>query len=218
MRHLSEWDSKERLGPNVPRPRERLTTTVDDALAHRRAVGGPVVAKASGVAHKSEQGLVRPGLDDAGLRACWSDLAAAGDGRVLVAEECRGELELLVGGVRDPQFGPLVTIGIGGVAAEVDPDATFLLAPVEPGEVEHAVRRLRAAPLFFGFRGRTAVDLDAVEVIVGAVGALLVDDPSVVEVDCNPVLVDHGRPLVLDALVVVDDDLAVHGAGQECGT
>lgn len=203
---LSEWESKERLGTALPRPRERLTATVEEAVDHQHRVGSLVVAKASGVAHKSEQGLVRRGLDDAALCKCWAELAAAGDGTVLVAEQRTGELELLVGGVRDPQFGPLVTVGLGGVTAEVDPDLAFLLAPVEPGELERAIRRLRAAPLFFGFRGRPLVDLDALAQVVDAVGRLLVTDPRVVEIDCNPVLVDDGQPWVLDALVILADD------------
>ena len=165
-----------------------------------------MVAKASGVAHKSERGLVRTGLDEVGLRECWADLAAAGDGSVLVAEQRTGELELLVGGVRDPQFGPLVTVGIGGVTAEVDPDLAVLLAPLEVGELERAVRGLRAAPLLFGFRGRAPVDLDALARIADAVARLLVSDPRVLEVDCNPVVIDHGTPWVLDALVVLADD------------
>lgn len=203
---LSEWESKARLGAALPRPRERLSATVEEAVEHQRRVGAPVVAKASGVAHKSERGLVRAGLDAAGLEECWAELAAAGDGTVLVAEQRAGELELLVGGVRDPQFGPLVTVGLGGVAAEVDPDLAFVLAPLEPGELERAIRRLRAAPLFFGFRGRAPVDLEALAQIVDAVGGLLLTDPRVLEIDCNPVLVDGGRPWVLDALVVLADD------------
>jgi len=203
---LTEWESKERIGAALPRPQERLTTTVEEAVDHQRHVGGPVVAKASGVAHKSEQGLVRRGLDAAGLQECWADLAAAGDGSVLIAEQRTGELELLVGGIRDPQFGPLVTVGLGGVTAEVDPDLVFLLAPLEPGELERAIRRLRAAPLFFGFRGRTPVDLDALADVVDGVGQLLLADPTVLEIDCNPVLVDDGRLWVLDALVILADD------------
>jgi acetyl-CoA synthetase (ADP-forming) len=206
VRALSEWVSKERLGPELPRPREHLTASVTEALAFQREVGGPVVAKASGVAHKSDQGLVRGSLDADTLRACWEALAAAGDGHVLVAEQRATDLELLVGGLRDSQFGPLVSVGMGGVRAEVDPDVAFLLAPVEPGELERALRSLRASPLLFGFRGRPPVDLDALGRVVDAVARLLTDDPSVIEIDCNPVSIDDGQPYVLDALVVVTDD------------
>ena len=186
MTALTEWASKQRLGDALPRPVEALTTTVDEALALQRRLAQPVVAKASGVSHKSERGLVRSGLDADSLRDCWADLAGAGDGTVLVAQQVHGELELLVGGSRDGQFGPVVTIGLGGVTAEIDPDMVSLLAPVEPGELERAIRRLRAAPLFFGFRGRAAVDLEQLGRIVDAVARLLETDRTVEEIELQP--------------------------------
>lgn len=204
MTVLTEWDSKRLLGPDLPTPREERTTSVPQAVAFAEEVGGPVVAKASGVAHKSDGGLVRLGLDPDGLAACWEELAAAGDGTVLVAEQVRGDLELIVGGSRDASFGPLVTIGVGGVAAEVFDDVAVLLSPPEPGELDRALRGLRGARLLDGYRGGTPVDRDALAKIVDLVAGLLAAEPAVVEIDCNPVLVCDGRPVVLDALVVLE--------------
>ena len=197
---MTEWEAKQRLG--VPTPRERLTHTRDDAAGFASFIGGPVVAKASGLAHKTEAGAVRAGLDPQGVARVWEELAALGDGSVLVAEQVRGELELIVGGVRDPQFGPVVSVGLGGVAAEAFGDAVFVLAPAEPGELDRALAGLRSARLLNGWRGAPPVDRAALGAIVDAVGRLLQEDESVVEVDCNPVLVSGGKPLVLDALVV----------------
>jgi hypothetical protein len=199
---LSEWESKAALGPLLPRPREALTRSRKEAVAFARDLGSRVVAKASGPAHKTEAGLVRTGLDEQSLASCWDELANAGDGAVLVAEQVEAELELIAGGLRDPQFGPLVSIGLGGVAAEVFRDTAFILAPADPGEVEKAIATLRCAPLLEGFRGRPPVDKTALRSIVDAIANLLLTDESVVEVDCNPVLVSGGRPLVVDALVV----------------
>jgi hypothetical protein len=203
---LAEWESKERLGPGLVRPREAITSSVEDATGFARAIGGSVVAKASGVAHKSEHGLVRTDLDAGALRACWPELAAAGDGRVLVAEQLAGSLELIVGGVRDPAFGPVVVIGFGGVNAELLGDTACVLAPSEPGEVDRAISTLRGAPLLDGFRGAEPLDRAALSEIVEVVGALLIDDPTVLEIDCNPVLVVDGRPVVADVLVVLEGD------------
>lgn len=197
---MNEFEAKQRLG--VATPREALTRTSEEAVAFARSAPGPVVAKASGVAHKTEAGAVRLGLDAAGVAAAWDELAALGDGTVLVAEQVSGEIELIVGGVRDPQFGPVVSIGLGGVAAEAFRDAVFVLAPPEPGEVDRALAQLRSRALLDGWRGAPPVDRAALERIVSAVGRLLVEDEAVVEVDCNPVLVSGGHPLVLDALVV----------------
>lgn len=195
---MTEWESKLALG-DVPRPREALTRSLEEALEFARALGGPVVAKASGLRHKSEQGGVRLEAD---LETCWHELAEMGDGTVLVAEQVRGELELLAGGVRDPQFGPILSVGLGGVAAEVLDDVAFVLSPPEPGELERALGRLRCAPLLRGWRGRPPVELGALTCILEAVAELLEHDPRVVEVDVNPIVVQQGRPLVVDALVV----------------
>jgi len=204
---LTEWDSKQVLGPDLPTPREERTTSVERAVAFAEEIVGPVVAKASGVAHKSDGGLVRLGLDPDGVAACWMELAEAGDGTVLVAEQVRGELELIVGGSRDASFGPLVTVGIGGVAAEVFDDVAVLLSPPEPGELDRALDGLRGARLLNGYRGGSPVDRDALAKIVAMVAAVLDAEPSVAEIDCNPVLVCDGRPLVLDALVVLESQV-----------
>jgi acetate---CoA ligase (ADP-forming) subunit beta len=199
---LSEWESKRLLGPTLPLPREARTTSARHAAEFGAALGGPLVAKASGVAHKSDAGLVRTGLTPARLADCWAELATAGDGTVLVAEQVRGELELIVGGSRDETFGALITVGIGGVAAEVFDDVAVLLSPPEPGELSAALSRLRASALLQGHRGAPPVDQLALAQIVGLVAAALDRDPGIVEIDCNPVLICGGRPTVLDALVV----------------
>lgn len=199
MRALTEWRSKALLG-DVPRPREALTRSREEALAFARSVHGPVVAKACGIEHKSDHGGVRL---DADVAAVWAELAALGDGTVLVAEQVRGELELIAGGLRDPQFGPIVSIGLGGVAAEVLRDVAFALAPMMPGELDRTIARLRSAPLFDGHRGRPPVDRVALQRILDAVGDVLARDPEVAEVDVNPIVVRDGCPLVLDALVVL---------------
>jgi hypothetical protein len=199
---LSEWESKQLLGTDLPRPREILSSTVAEAVGFARGLRGPVVCKASGVGHKTEGGLVRLGLDADGVASEWDELAAGGDGHVLVAEQLAGELELIAGGLRDPQFGPLVSIGLGGIAAEIMGDVAFLLAPPEPGELDRAIDRLRGSALFDGYRGRPPVDRAALGRIVGAIARLLDGNASVVEVDCNPILVVGGAPVVADALVV----------------
>lgn len=214
----SEWAStrlldaacRRRSGEPLPTPSETLATTAEEARRFA-AEHGRVVAKASGVAHKSEAGLVRVGLDEDDLDGAFAELAAAGDGSVLVAEQVvDAELELLVGGSRDPVFGAIVSVGLGGIATELVADAAFLLAPPEPGELDRALAQLRGERLLDGVRGRPGVDREELTRIVAAVADVLLDDDRVVEIDCNPVMVVHGRPLVVDALVVVAADDAGH--------
>ncbi len=206
MRALNEWDSKQRLGGRLPRPVETRAASVAQAQEFAGTVDGPIVAKASGVAHKTEGGLVRFGVRLAELAEVWDELAAAGDGTVLLAEQIDAELELIVGGYRDSSFGPLVTVGIGGIAAEIFGDIVAILAPTEDNEVAGAVRRLAGWRLLTGIRGRRPVDLDALGDIVDVVGGLLCSDPAVAEIDCNPVMVRNGSPIVADALVVLNDE------------
>lgn len=205
MKTLNEWDSKARLGDQLPRPAEILATSREQAQQFAATVNGPVVAKASGVAHKTEGDLVRLGLGPSDIGAAWDDLAAAGDGTVLLAEQINAELELIVGGYRDPSFGPLVTIGIGGIAAEIFSDMVAILAPPEEGEVAAAVAELTGKQLLAGIRCGPPVDLAALGKIVGAVSELLCSDPTVAEIDCNPVMVCNGVPVVADALVVLNE-------------
>jgi len=205
MKTLNEWDSKARLGDQLPRPAEILATSREQAQQFAATVNGPVVAKASGVAHKTESGLVRLGLRPSDIGDVWDELAAAGDGTVLLAEQINAELELIVGGYRDPGFGPLVTVGIGGIAAEIFSDIVAILAPPEEGEVAAAVAELAGKQLLAGIRGGSPVDLAALGSIIGAVSELLCSDPTVVEIDCNPVMVRNGDPVVADALLVLND-------------
>ena len=95
---------------------------------------------------------------------------------------------------------------IGGIAAEIFGDVVALLAPPEPGELAAAVKQLSGHKLLQGIRGGPPVDIGALARIVDSVAGLLVDDPMVAEVDCNPVMVCKGKPLVVDALVVLADD------------
>ncbi|MDR2186712.1 MAG: acetate--CoA ligase family protein [Azonexus sp.] len=204
MKTLSEWESKRRL-EGLPYPRELLAKSRAEAKAFVVTLGKPVVAKASGVAHKTEGGLVRFNIDAQMIDAVWEELAAAGDGAVLLAEQLQAELELIVGGYRDPGFGPLVTVGIGGIAAEIFSDVAAILAPPEAGEVAAALGQLTGYKLLQGIRGGPPVDVAALAQIVNGVANLLVKDTAVMEIDCNPVLVCQGKPVVVDALIVLSD-------------
>ena len=103
MKTLNEWDSKQRLGEQILRPAEILATSRAQAEQFAAAIKGPAVAKASGVAHKTEGGLVRFGLGVSDMGDVWDELAAAGDGSVLLAEQIHAELELIVGGYRSEE-------------------------------------------------------------------------------------------------------------------
>ncbi|GHE40531.1 hypothetical protein GCM10017673_48650 [Streptosporangium violaceochromogenes] len=203
MRELSEAESKRRLGDRLPVCRERLTHSAAEAARFMEGGSGVFVAKASGVAHKTEGNLVRVGLPAEYVLAQWDELAAAGDGTVLIADFVRPEYELLVGATRDEQFGPVLTVGHGGVMTEVLDDAVCFLHPLDRGDFGRGLEELRCARLLHGQRGRPAADLERLYELGSHLLEVLAANPDVMEVDLNPVAIVDGRPVVLDALVIV---------------
>lgn len=214
-RTLSEYDSKRLLASaGVPVPDERLVTDADDAVAAAREIGGSgtaVVLKlcGAGVAHKTERGLVRLGLrsDDDVREAAEALLSAArpedrADG-VLVAPMARGSRELIAGLQRDPQFGPCVMIGLGGVLAEALGDVSFRLAPVERVDAEEMLDDLAGQAVLGAARGEPPVDRAAVVDLVLGLSRLADTHAEITAVDLNPLVVADGKPVAVDALVEV---------------
>jgi len=216
QRTLSEHASKALLaGYGVPVARERLVgADVEAAVAAGRELGFPVVAKLCGdaIAHKTERDLVRLGLEgEPALRAAAAELLAKrrpedGDVGLLVAEMVRGRRELIAGLVRDPQFGPCVVLGLGGILTEALGDVVFAAAPLTPDEARGMVHGLRAGHLLTrAFRGEPPVDEGALAEILVGLGRLAADRPDVASVDVNPLVVRGDRPVAVDALVVLDE-------------
>jgi acetyltransferase len=184
--------------PTVP---ARTCASVADAEAAAELLGYPVVVKAlhPSLVHKSDAGAVRLGLHGpAAVRAAATDLLTLVPGaRVSVQRQASG-VEVVVGGVRDPQFGALVMVGLGGVFVETIDDVALGLAPLRPDDALRLLRGLRGHAVLGGARGREPVDLDALSAMICAVGDLLVAVPEIAELDLNPVLAG------VDGCVAVD--------------
>jgi acetyl-CoA synthetase (ADP-forming) len=210
-RTLSEAESTALLAEyGVPCAPERVVPDAEAAVDAARALGVPVVAKLSGPAlsHKSERGLVRLGLDteDAVARAVRELLAAArpedGDVQVLIAAMVQGARELIVGAHRDPQFGPCVMVGIGGVLAEAVADVAFRLVPIAAVDAQEMLDELRGQALLGAVRGDAPVDRSMVADVLLSLSRLVAERDDVLGVDVNPLVVDRdGRPVAVDALV-----------------
>lgn len=211
-RTLSEADSKALLAAaGVPVLHEQVAPDAESAAAAAEELGFPVVAKLCGdrIAHKTERGLVRLRLGDAqAVRAAAAELLAAatpGDGEVgvLVAPMVSGNRELIAGLATDPQFGPTVMIGIGGVLAEAVADVAFRLVPLSEVDATEMIEDLNTQVLLGPFRGEPAVDCAAVAGVLLALSSLAERQPEVVSVDLNPLIIVDGRPVAVDALVEV---------------
>jgi len=210
---LSEHASKALLaGYGVPVARDALAADAAAAALAAAEIGFPVALKLCGdaITHKTERNLVRLALADGGaVRAAAGELLALGrseDGAValLVTEMVRGRRELIAGVVRDPQFGPCVMLGVGGILAEAVGDVVFAAAPLSAAEARRMVGGLGAGRRFLeAFRGEPAVEADALAAILVGLGRLAVERPEVQSVDVNPLIVRDGRPIAVDALVVL---------------
>lgn len=206
---LDEHRSKKILSLcGIPTVDEALAATARDALAAAERFGYPVVMKglAPGEVHKSEGGLVRLGVaGPAAVETAFADLTdrMAGRGMVLVQRQVDGELELMAGLVRDPQFGPCVMCGFGGVLAEAVGDAQFAVAPLSRKEALALIGRLKVQRLLDGFRGAPPVDRQALARILVRLGDLGLVSPKIREVDINPIIIQGGRPVAVDAAVIL---------------
>ena len=209
---LSEAASKALLAEHgVPVAPERLVRTPDEAAAAAAELGYPVVAKlcGAGIAHKTERGLVRLGLRDEGSvrEAAASLLALAtpddGDVGVLVGSMVKGNRELIAGVVRDPQFGPCVMLGLGGIFAEALGDVAFRLVPLTRVDAEELIDDLHNQALLGPLRGEPAVDRERLADVVMGLAALAGARTDVISVDVNPLIVADGVPVAVDALVEV---------------
>ncbi len=208
---LSEHESKLLLRSfAVPVAREELAASPDEAARAAGSLGFPVALKLCGaaIAHKTERDLVRLGLasEDAVREAARDLLARArpedGEVALLVAEMVQGRRELIAGLVRDPQFGPCVMLGLGGILTEALGDVVFAVAPLSDGEARQLPGRLQAGHLLTRpFRGEPAVDLDALSALLVGLGRLAVERPDVRSVDLNPLIVRGDAPVAVDALV-----------------
>jgi acyl-CoA synthetase (NDP forming) len=201
------FTTRELLGAaGVPFPAARQVRTEDDARAAARALTGPFALKAVGLLHKSDAGGVHLGLpgDDAVAEAFRAMRARLGDMAYAVEEmaDVADGVELIVGVRRDPRFGPVAVVGIGGIHTEVLSDVAFALAPVDAQRASALLRGLRSAPLLTGARGRPPVDVDAAARVVAAVTAVAAAHPEIAEIEINPLLVRPSGAVALDARAV----------------
>jgi acetyltransferase len=208
---LDEYESKRILKAlEVPIVSEKIVGSIQEALTAVRVFGFPVVMKGVDpeIIHKTEANLVRLDItSEDQVPGVYEELKEAmGDkGRVLVQAQISGGLELIAGLVRDPQFGPCVMCGLGGVFAELIKDRVFAAAPLSHEGALALIGRLKFQELLNGFRGAEPVDKDALAGVLVGLSRLGVAAPTVSQVDINPLIVANGKPVAVDATIVVED-------------
>jgi acetyl-CoA synthetase (ADP-forming) len=214
---LSEHESKQLLrAAGIPVPDEHLCATAEDAVRAATSLGMPVAVKLCGrtIAHKTERNLVRLGLRSAeAVREAAKELlgrrtADEQDAGVLVAGMVSGRREVIAGLVRDPQFGPCVMCGIGGIFAEALSDVAFAAAPLRGPDARELIDALQYRTILGAFRGEPAIDLGALCGILEALGELGAARADIRSIDINPLIIAGGRPVVVDALVELSEAAA----------
>ena len=211
---LSETESKALLSQyNVPIPAEAVVHTPAEAAEAAETIGYPVVAKLGGasIAHKTERGLVKLNLGNASaVTAAATELLAKsrpedGDVHILIAQQVSGIRELIAGVIRDPQFGPCVMMGVGGVLAEAINDVAFRPAPLTTNDAFELIEDLRSQALFAPLRGEPAINQDQLAALLVGLGQLAIDRPDIASIDVNPLIVCNGTPIAVDGLVELVD-------------
>lgn len=210
---LDESESKQLLSSfGVPVVREHTARDEAEAVDKAGQIGYPVVLKGLGsrLTHKTELGLVRVGLKtDEEVRQAFIEVKTAGgadwEGCVL-QPQVSGRREFVAGLVKDPQFGPVVMFGLGGIFTEAISDVVFRIAPLNEDQALQMTDELTARKLLGPFRGEPAVNRDQLCRVLTGLSRLAMAHPDIKEVDINPLIVDaEGGVTAVDALVILDD-------------
>ncbi len=212
---LLEHESKELVSHyGIPVTKVKLARSEDEAVAAAQEIGYPVVLKivSPQVLHKSDVGGVMVNLkDDREVRFAYKtiidnvrkkvpDAEIVG---VLVQEFAPQGLELIIGLTRDPQFGPTVMFGLGGIFVEVFEDVSFRVAPLTYEDAEDMIKDIKGYKLLTGYRGSEPVDIDSLKEALVKVGEIGLELDEVVEMDLNPVMAYPNGVMVVDARVIL---------------
>jgi len=210
-RSLSEYESKQVLASyQIPVTREVLVDNEKDLLKATQKIGYPLVLKGCSweITHKTEKGMIRVDIrNEEEAKAAFQEIIGNmdnTDGAVLVQEMIKGVRELVVGLIRDPQFGPAVMFGLGGIFTEILKDISFRIAPLERRDAMEMMRDIKGHKILDDVRGMEAVDLDIMADILINMGRIGLENEKVKEIDVNPLIISGSKPVAVDALVVLE--------------
>ena len=207
---LSEFESKQLLASyRIPVTRETLVENEENLIKTAGDIGYPIVIKACSpdIAHKTEKGLIRLDIrDDDEAKVAFNEIIARMNGNektVLVQEMIKGKRELVAGLTRDAQFGPCVMFGLGGIFTEILKDISFRIAPLEKLDAMEMMQEIKGRKILDSIRGMDAADLNILADILIALGRIGLENENIKEIDINPLILSGGKPVAVDALVVL---------------
>jgi acyl-CoA synthetase (NDP forming) len=209
---LDEFEAKKWLKAlNLRVVKEVATKSLEATLKAAKTVGYPIVLKgiAEGQIHKTEAGLVKLNLQNSDqVKSAYSKMLRlkTKPKSFLIQPMLRGDLELIVGIMRDPQFGPAAMLGLGGVWAEVYKDVVFRLVPLKKEETLKMASDLKGQILLKGYRGSKPVNMESLANWLIKLGWLALKFEKIQEIDVNPLLIVDGEPVAVDATIILKSD------------
>lgn len=201
----------------IPTPISHVTKSAEEAVEKGRQIGFPVVLKiiSPQILHKSDVGGVVLGIsNEETLKVAYSKLIAEVSRNepaaeifgVLIERMMPSSTEVIVGGIRDSQFGPSVMFGMGGIFAEVYQDVAFRVAPVDRINALNLIHELRGSKILEGIRGKPSADTDAIVDILINVSTLMTEHNAISQLDLNPVIVYHDAACAVDFRIVLTQE------------
>ncbi len=199
----------------IPVTEFRLAKSAAEAVACAEQVGYPVVLKvvSPDIVHKSEAGGVVINLKNANeVAAAYAKILEnaqkyRADARivgVLVAEMAPQATEVIVGAIKDPQFGQTIMFGLGGIFVEILKDVNFRVAPITVVDAKEMITQLKAYPLLCGYRNTPPADIDALVAILCSVSRLVMENSNIKELDLNPIMAYAKGAKTVDARIILE--------------
>jgi succinyl-CoA synthetase beta subunit len=211
---LDEFEAKKWLkAMNLKVVKEVAVKSLEEALRAAKKMGYPIVLKGivEGQVHKTESGLVKLDLQNADqLKSAYRKMLRLKmkPKSFLIQPMLKGDLELIAGIVRDPQFGPAAMLGLGGVWAEVYKDVVFRMVPLNKEEIFEMISDLKGQVLLKGYRSSKPVNMESLADWLIKLGWLALKFEKIQEIDVNPLLIVNGEPVAVDATIVLTSSLS----------
>ncbi len=213
---LTELEAKELLEKyGIPFPRRAIARTENEAIQKAHEIGYPVVFKivSPDIIHKTDVGGVKIGIkNDEEARKAFREIIESVKQKkpnahiegILVEEMVQGGYEVIIGGLQDPTFGPVIMFGgLGGIYVELFKDVTFRLAPIDYDEAEEMIKETKGYEILRGFRGKEPANIEILKDLLVKTSKILAENQNILELDLNPVRVFRDRAVVLDAKILI---------------
>ncbi len=214
---LTEFESKKFLREaGIPVIETRLAKTQSEALLFSQKMGFPVALKISSpeIVHKSDSGGVRLSLKNVTeVRNAYREIIEGAKKKnpsasiqgVSVQKMAKLGTEVIVGTSKDPQFGPVIMFGLGGIFVEVLKDVSFRIIPLTQKDAQEMIEEIKGYPILQGYRGKEPVDIPALTEIILKVSKVMEQYPEIKEIDLNPILAYKKGALAVDARIILED-------------